>query len=150
MSLQAKLTLGSVLLATLIVLLVSAVDLGNLMQFQFNSTLERAELVKLAATEAVKDALNRPRQASVQEAVRDPALNERLLKLLGQSKTISEIVVVSQSKPEVVLASTVSNQSGHLAQDWPDFNEFVTTSSWWDKASQPDCRSGWVKGWSTA
>ena len=54
MTLQAKLTLGSVLLATLIVTLVSVVDLGNLMQFQFKTTLERAELVKFCKAKFCK------------------------------------------------------------------------------------------------
>ncbi len=63
MTLQAKLTLGSVLLATLIVTLVSAVDLASLMQMQLTSTLERAEVIKESATEAVKDAFGRLPQA---------------------------------------------------------------------------------------
>ena len=39
MNLQAKLTLGSVLLATLIVSFISAVDLGNLMQLEFQGAV---------------------------------------------------------------------------------------------------------------
>ena len=70
MTLQAKLTLGSVLLATLIVTLVSVVDLGHLMDFQFNNMLERSELIKWAATDAVKDALTRPPLRPYREALR--------------------------------------------------------------------------------
>jgi hypothetical protein len=80
MTLQAKLTLGSVLLATLIVTLVSAVDLGNLMDFQFHNMLERSELIKWVATEAVKDALNRPPPTPYRE-LRYPALHAKLLHL---------------------------------------------------------------------
>jgi len=116
MTLQTKLTLGSVLLATLIVTLVSAVDLGNLMQVQFTSTLDRAELVKGVATEAVKDTLNRPRQPVMREALQDPGLTERLLKLVGQSKSISEILIVAQPPPEIVLASTVTEHLGQQVQ----------------------------------
>jgi signal transduction histidine kinase len=134
MTLQTKLTLGSVLLATLIVTLVSAVNLGNLMQFQFRSTLDRADLVKVVATEAVKDTLNRPRLPSMREALQDPALTERLIKFLGQSKTISEIMVVAEPPPAIVLASTVTEHLGQQAQQGiPDFGLFVSRASVWDK-----------------
>jgi len=131
MTLQAKLTLGSVLLATLIVTLISAVDLGNLMQFQFNATLERAELIKVAATEAVKDVLNRPHPLPTREALRDPALKERLLRLLTQG-SILEISVISaapESRNEV-LASTVEEHIGRLALPNPDFAPLVTKDGW--------------------
>ncbi len=42
MKLQAKVTLGSMLLAIIIVVLVSGVDVGSFMDFQLQSTLERA------------------------------------------------------------------------------------------------------------
>src|SRR5262249_11229159 len=109
MTLQGKLTLGSVLLATLIVTLVSVVGLGNLMELQFRNNLERAELIKTEATEPVKDALNRPNRPNLtlREALRDPALFDRLLKLSTQSKSILEIAIVADGTNEV-LASTVS------------------------------------------
>src|SRR4051794_31641292 len=99
MTLQAKLTLGSVLLATLIVTLVSAVDLGNLMQFEFNNTLERAELIKSIATEAVKDVLNRARPTPWREALRDQALHAKLIPLLTQASII-EIALVATDQNE--------------------------------------------------
>ena len=133
MTLQAKLTLGSVLLATLIVTLVSGVDLGKLMQFQFNSTLERAELLKGFATEAVKDSLNRPRPLSFREALRDPTLNDRLLKLIGQSKSISEIIFVAATPPEEILGGTVQEHIGQTAQSMQDFEQFVNRGSLWAK-----------------
>lgn len=133
MSLKAKLTMGSVLLATLIVMLISAVDLGSLAQFQFASTLERAELIKLSATEAVKDTLNRPRPPSLDEALRDPSLTDTWLKLIGQSKTISEIAVISEPPPEDVLASTVAAHIGSRAHANPDFARFVARAGLWEK-----------------
>ena len=59
MNLQAKLTLGYVLLATLMVAVISAVDLGNVMKLQFDATLERAETLRTVAADQVKSALNR-------------------------------------------------------------------------------------------
>src|SRR3954470_5756399 len=102
MTLQAKLTLGSVLLATLIVTLVSVVDLGNLMQFQFKTTQERAELIKSFATEEIKDALNRPRPTGLREALRDDALKEKLTRLLTQASII-EIALISTDKPVEII-----------------------------------------------
>lgn len=129
MTLQAKLTVGSVCVATVIVTLVSVVGLGNLMEFQFNSTLERAELMKTAATEAVKDALNRPRPTSLAEALRDPNLNDRLLKLIGEGKTISEIAIVS-GEPEMVLASTVPAHIDSPAPKLSDYRRLVRRAGW--------------------
>src|SRR5437588_9071608 len=123
MTLQAKLTLGSVLLATLIVTLVSVVDLGNLMQFQFNTTLERAELIKSFATEAVKDALNRAHPTPWREAMRDPALHARLLKLLTQASII-EIALVATDRQEF-LTSTNDAHQGLPAPSYPDFEPLV-------------------------
>ena len=135
MTLQAKLTLGSVLLATLIVTSISAVDLASLMDFQFRSTLGRAEVIRLSATEAVKDAFNRKPPATPTEALSDPALNERLLKLIGQSNTISEIAVVSESTPEMTLGSTIAAHIGQPAPTNPDFAWFVNNANVLDKLS---------------
>jgi len=132
MTLQAKLTLGSVLLATLIVTLVSAVDLGNLMQFQFKTTQERAELIKSFAIEEVKDALNRLRATPWRMALRDDTLNAKLVKLLTQG-SILEIALVSPGKPEEVFASTTSAHIGLPAASYPDFEPLVTRGGWLQK-----------------
>ena len=42
MNLQAKLTLGSVVLGVLMVSVISAMDFGNYVQQQFEATLQRA------------------------------------------------------------------------------------------------------------
>ena len=65
MKLQAKVTLGSVLLATIIVALVSGVDVGSFMDFQLQSTLERAAGIKDVAKDAVIETLNRRRDVSL-------------------------------------------------------------------------------------
>ena len=70
MTLQAKLTVGAVLLTVLIVGVISAVDLGNVMRLEFNTTLERAELMKTVAATLVGGALNRQRTVSVREALK--------------------------------------------------------------------------------
>ena len=59
MTLQAKVTLGSMLLAIIIVVLVSGVDVGSFMDFQLQSTFERAAGIKDVAKDAVIETLNR-------------------------------------------------------------------------------------------
>ena len=59
MKLQTKVTLGSVLLATIIVTLVSSVDLYSFMQLKLQSTFERAEVIKDVARVMVIDTINR-------------------------------------------------------------------------------------------
>src|ERR1035438_6548182 len=53
MTLKTRLTLGSVLLATLIAGAISAVDLANVMHLEFDATLDRAQLMKNVAAELV-------------------------------------------------------------------------------------------------
>src|ERR1035441_8543591 len=69
MTLQAKATLGSVLLATIMVTLVSGVDLGSFMDLGLEATLERADVIKDVAKDAVIDALNRRRDVELREAL---------------------------------------------------------------------------------
>jgi signal transduction histidine kinase len=131
MTLQAKLTLGSVLLATLIVGLISAVDLGNIMQIEFDSTLDRADLVKSQAIEAVTEAVNRqPRSTSMHDAVRDPALTEKLRKLVTASKAILEIALVEPDSNEII-GDTLPNRLGVIAiPQNPDFRQLVKETGW--------------------
>lgn len=133
MTLQAKLTLGSVLLATLIVSLISIVDLGNVMQLEFDSTLERAELLKSEATLAVTEAINRePRTKSLSDAVRNPALTDRLRKLTTGSKAIFAIDIVD-SATSMILADTLPTRVDTYGFSNPDFAPLVKEASWWHK-----------------
>jgi signal transduction histidine kinase len=131
MTLQAKLTLGSVLLATYIVGLISAVDLGNIMQIEFDSTLDRADLVKSQATEAVKEAVNRqPRNIPLHQALRDSALTEKLRRLVTAAKAILEIALVEPDSNEI-LGDTLPNRLGNIAVPQnPDFHHLVKETGW--------------------
>jgi len=130
MTLQSKLTLGSVLLATSIVGLVSAVDLGNVMQLLFESTLDRAALLQSQATLAVKDALNRQRTLSVADALKDAALTERLRKLVTASKAILEIAVVEPGPNGFILADTLPNHLGTIGIPNQPFEPLVRNQGW--------------------
>ena len=58
MTLKTRLTLGSVLLATLIAGAISAVDLANVMHLEFDATLECAQLMTGGVAHEVKNPLN--------------------------------------------------------------------------------------------
>src|SRR5579864_7806341 len=94
MTLQAKLTLGSVVLATLMVGLVSAVELENEIERQFAETLERATVQRAVATNLVRQSLNRHRTVPLEEALSDPDLESNLVNIIANSHAILEIAVV--------------------------------------------------------
>jgi len=127
MSLQAKLTLGSVLLATLIVGLISVVDLGNDMQRQFDNTLERADLLKNVATKLVLQALDRERTVPLAEALRDPALSKGLIDIMTTSHAVLEIAVVSPENE--ILADSDPGRRGIISPPYPEFPPIVL-SGW--------------------
>jgi signal transduction histidine kinase len=133
MTLQAKLTLGSVGLATIMVSGISAFGLSNLMRFQFRSTYERADLIKTAATDAAIDALNRQRTLDFKEAVKDSTLNAQFVKLLTSYKPILEISLVSAETNEI-LASTLSHDAAAPTpvayQRYPDFAPLALQAGW--------------------
>src|SRR5215813_2008844 len=111
MKLRAKLTLGSVALATILVTIISAVGLISVMQLEFRNTLERAEMIKSLATDAAINTLNQQRSVDFREAVRDPALQSQFVKLLTSYKAIVEISLVSADpNNEVFFASALDEK----------------------------------------
>ena len=73
MNLQAKLTLCYVLLAVLMVTIISAVDLGNDMQAQFEATLNGAECCQqLGGGHVGSQALNRSSPVTVARSAARP------------------------------------------------------------------------------
>jgi signal transduction histidine kinase len=134
MKLQAKVTLGSMLLAIIIVVLVSGVDVGSFMDFQLQSTLERAAGIKDVAMGAVIDTLNRRHDVSLRETLRDPELNQKLVKLTGSLNGVLSIDMVSAENGEV-MASTLVDRVGTKGTE-PDFSKLVRHGSWLDKLNE--------------
>jgi signal transduction histidine kinase len=119
MTLKAKLTLGSVLLATLIVGLISAVDLGNDMQRLFDATYDRAALLRTVATRLVVQSLERQRTVPLAEALRDPSLTSGLIDIGAASRAVFEIAVVSPRNE--ILADSDPSRIGVISPPFPDF-----------------------------
>src|ERR1039458_7898543 len=131
MTLQTKVTFGSVLLATVIVTAVSGVDLGSFMDLELEATLERADVIKGVATGEVTDTLNRRRDVVLREALLDPELNRKLLNLLRSPNGVLSIDMVSADSQEV-LASTLDSRVSSKASD-PDFSTLVRQRGWFEK-----------------
>jgi len=132
MTLQAKLTLGSVVLASLMVGVVSAVDLANEMQRQFESTQERADTLKTVASRMIKQSINRQRTLSLREALRDPDLQSLMIDIILASHAILEVAAVDPETNEILLDSD-PGQLGMKSLPYADFTPLVVSSSWWTK-----------------
>ena len=131
MTLQSKLTLGSVGMVSLMVAVVSAVDLVNTMQRQFESTLERADSLKGLATSMVLQSLNRQLTHPVREALREPELHSLLVEALTAGDAILEVAVVDPQN-EILLDTDI----GFLGKPQPPYKPFrpvVQNSSWYEK-----------------
>jgi signal transduction histidine kinase len=135
MNLQAKLTLGAVLLETVIVGLISAVDLGNAMQIEFEAALKRANIVRLVASDYVAQALNShaPVNLSDREKLRNPELSERLKNLMTDSEELFEIAVVDPHNE--IWADSDPLRLGVFEPKYSDFGALVGSQTWLQKVN---------------
>ena len=131
MTLRTRLTLGSVLLATLIAGAVSAVDLANVLRLQFEATLERSQLMNNVAAELVRETLNRQRSLPLREALGDPELTAALVNILTASRVLELAVVDPGGR---ILADSDQTRVGSIAPKYPDFETLVTETQWYAKA----------------
>ncbi len=132
MKLQAKLTLGFVLLATVMVGFLSAMELVANMEARFDDTLERAETLKSLASRFVTDTLNSQRAKPLAEALRDKILTEYLVSLMANAHAILEIAVVDPTTKDV-LADSQPQRVGEKAESYRDFRALVRNTSWYQK-----------------
>ncbi len=132
MNLQAKLTLGYVLLAVVIVTIISGLDLAMNMQQQFDATLERAEILNPVATKFVKRTLNSRLTIPLREALRDKTLAADLLDLVTKAGAILEIAVVDPNNE--VFADSDPSRIGQTAGPYPDFRDLVRRPGVTEKA----------------
>jgi signal transduction histidine kinase len=131
MTLQGKLAIGSVVLVSLMVGLVSFVDLANEIETQFGSTLERAIALQTVATSLVRQSLNRQRNVDLQLALTDPELQSNLVAIMAASQPILEIAVMDADHRIVLDSSPV--RVGEKPLPVPDFRKLVTETGWLGK-----------------
>jgi signal transduction histidine kinase len=135
MNLQAKLTLGAVLLETLIVGAISAVDLGNAMEIEFEAALKRANMVRLVASDYVAQSLNSHTSANLsdREKLRDPDLSRRLNKVMTESDELIEIAVVDKNNE--IWADSDPSRLGVFELPYPEFAALVASQTWPQKVN---------------
>jgi signal transduction histidine kinase len=135
MNLQAKLTLGAVLLETLIVGAISAVDLGNAMQIEFDAALKRANMMRLWAGDYVAQALNSHTSANLsdREKLRDPDLSRRLETVMAESDELIEIAVVDKNNE--IWADSDPKSLGVTEPPYPEFASLVAAQTWLQKVN---------------
>ena len=131
MTLQTKVTLGSVLLATVIVTVVSSVDLGSFMDLELQATAERAGVIKDVAKAAVIETLNRHLSMPLREALREPELKQKLVNLIGSLNGGISIDIVKAENQEVMV-STLENRIG-TKDNVPDFRTLLRHGGWFEK-----------------
>ena len=131
MTLQAKLTLGSVVLATVIVSVVSGVELGNEIELQFAQTLERARVQQNLAVNLVRQTLNRHRTVGIEEALGDPELQSNLVSIIANSHAILEIAVVNPQNK--ILLDSDKERVGITVPPLDDFRPVVISTGWYGK-----------------
>jgi signal transduction histidine kinase len=94
MTLQAKLTLGTVLLATVIVAIYSVVYLGSIMDLRFSDAYAEAGRVRNIAVEYVTDSLNSHPETPVNDLLASDRLTQQLETEVVYHKEIVEVAVV--------------------------------------------------------
>ena len=131
MTLQTKLTLGSVAMVSLIVGLVAAVNFQNEVQGQFETTLERAKNLRIQATTFVRQSLDRQQTVPLADALKDPDLAALLVNIITASRAILEVAVVDPKN--VILADSDPYRLGVKSPGYPPFEPIVTTNKWYEK-----------------
>ena len=110
MTLQAKLTLGTVLLATVIVATISAVYLGKLMDLQFAAVLRQADRASSVVVSEVREALNSHPELDFREALATSRLPEQLQTGFTSFEEIYEVAVVDEH--DEILADSIPDRVG--------------------------------------
>jgi hypothetical protein len=113
MTLQAKLTLGTVLLAAVIVAIVSFVYLGNVMDLQFDFALREASRVGDAALRHVQEAGNSRPELSLSDALTSGRLTERLQTEVALDNEIVEVAIADASG-EILADNFVDRRGQHV------------------------------------
>jgi signal transduction histidine kinase len=125
MTLQAKLTLGTVLMATVIVAIISGVYLGNMMDLQFESVQREALGVGDIALRYVEDAVNHSSPGvPPNEALASDRLTEQFKTEVAYHKEIVEVAVVDGITGEI-LADNFPDRRGQPSQSYEPLGPLV-------------------------
>jgi signal transduction histidine kinase len=129
MTLQAKLTLGTVLLATVIVAIISGVYLGSTMNLQFESALRQANRVGDTVVRDVREALNSHPEMDLSDALATGTLSEQLRTEVSSFEEIFEVAVVDEHGQ--ILADSLAGRRGRISQSYPDLTPLARLGWFW-------------------
>ena len=131
MTLQAKLPLGTVLLATVIVAAISAVYLGNIMDLQFESALRQADRAGGIVVGDVREVLNSHPELEPREALTGSRLPEQLQTEFTSFDEIYEVAVVDEH--DEILTDSIAERRGENGPHWGPFKPLVRQAGWYRK-----------------
>jgi signal transduction histidine kinase len=131
MTLQGRLTLSSVLITTVIVTVVSVVDLGNDMERQFLGTLRGAQLIRTSVSSLVSRTVERERMLSLRGALRQPDITTQLVQILADSPPVAEIAVCDRKNE--ILVDSDPKRLGSTFKEYPEFEPVVKQAGWPEK-----------------
>jgi signal transduction histidine kinase len=123
MTLQAKLTLGTVLLATVIVAINSIVYLGSIMDLRLADSYGEAGRIRDIAVQYVTDALNSHPEVPVNEVLASDRLTQQLQTEVNNHKEIVEVTVVDADNN--VLADNFPDKRGQRTPTLPQLDPLV-------------------------
>jgi len=131
MKLQLRLTLWSILVMTMVVASVSALDLIGEINNQFDLALKHS-LPLDSTVHAVERAVERtPRATSAASVREDPLLSEQLAQMMTEGQFIAEIAV-TDLEDNILNDSDKANIGDKLPRS-EDFAAFVKNRRWWEK-----------------
>ncbi|MGO9895452.1 MAG: sensor histidine kinase [Bryobacteraceae bacterium] len=139
MNLRLRLTLSFVFVNVLMVAFLSAVDLANELQVQFQSTLDRASSVCTFATDMVKSSLNRQLSTPLEQALQDPDLANMLRENMAKASAILEIAVVNENNQ--ILADSIAENMGKVMPPYASFQSVVTDTGWYGKLAMLNAKA---------
>ena len=135
MTLQAKLTLWTVLLATGIVAIISVVHLGKIMELRYSDALVEAGKVRDITVQYVKDAVNNHPELPLSEALGSDRLTQLLEIQVGFHTEIVEVAVVNEAG-DILTDNFAERRGQHMTPDVKNSQELtvLVQSGWLRKA----------------
>ena len=133
MNLQARLTVWSIVVMTLIVATISALDLTDELDRQFEITLRRsASIWRLAASAVNRSVLRKSKVPNPALVQNDPGLTEEFRQLLAESGPIVAIAVCNADG--TILNDADTGRIGQkFAAGTDEFRDLMKRTHWWDR-----------------
>ena len=132
MTLQVRLTIWSLVVMTAIVAIISAIDLTDEINRQFDVSLRRAESTwRLASGSVSRSLLRNKGGASLKGIEQDAGLTAEFRELLREAGPVVAIAVCSPTQE--ILNDAETSRIGQQFPRMDNFRDLVKRTGWWDK-----------------